>query len=164
MCPLRVNDLLKANALNRFLKSNCRYLFTFVLVSGCHWALLIIDREIKKVEYYDSKPNPGEEDYERTIKDAKKIAKNLVYEFEEKITKSIQLDTYQCGIWVLYFLEERIKNPNISFNTLSNPSKLIANFREHVSASFLVVDQVLKARRIAGRSHEVYTEMNSKAL
>lgn len=137
-------DLSNPELQNNFLKSNCRYLFTFVNVSCNHWTLLLVDKQQKTVEYYDSKHNYGGEDYKETIKGAKQVAKDFDYKFEEKIAKSIQPDGYQCGIWALYFLEERIKNPNISFNELPNPSKLIASFRKHVSNCLLIIDQVLK--------------------
>lgn len=141
--PYSANELSDPELQNEFLKSNCRYLFTFVNFSDSHWTLLLADKQLKTVEYYDSKYNYGGEDYKKTIEEAKQVAKDFGYKFEEKIAKSIQPDGYQCSIWVLYFLEERIKNPNISFNTLPNPSELIANFRKHVSDSLLIIGQVL---------------------
>ncbi len=53
------------------------------------------------------------------------------YKFVCKIEKCLQPDSYQCGPWLLYFLEERLKNPDINFNELDakQSQKMIANYR-----------------------------------
>jgi hypothetical protein len=107
-----------------------------------HWTMLIIDRAKKTVEYYDSKQNYGEskkiDDYLTNITallnqyDRKKGEKQ--YTYHRQIDKVLQSDGYQCGPWVLYFLEKRLENPNFDFNTL-DPDKcqdMIAAFRQKV--------------------------------
>lgn len=87
-----------------------------------HWALVYIDQKTKTIEYYDSKRDWGNVSQIDLI--LKNIASRLSsyfneeYSFQRKITKILQPDNFECAIWILLFLEYRLKNPNIDFNNL----------------------------------------------
>ncbi len=107
-----------------------------LLISGNHYVLLFIDPIIRTVEYYDSKKNYGPhaeivaylEDFTRQLTDNDS---DKPYKFICKIDKELQLDCYQCAPWTLYFLEERLKDPNVDFNQLQikESQKMIADYR-----------------------------------
>jgi len=109
-------------------------------VSGNHWTLVVVDRVRRSIEYYDSKMDYG--NHVEIIANFKELAKELSekdpgkipYRFESKIKKQLQPDGYQCGIWTLYFLEERLKNPEVNFNQLDveQAQKMIADYRVSV--------------------------------
>ncbi len=109
-------------------------IFAFpIRVSESHWTLLIIDREKRLIEYYDSY-FPGWNDG-NTINDASvrkhfsDFSKQLSaqekdkqpYVFDNKIKEKLQTNTYDCGPWVLNFLEKRLENPNVSFTPSTMP-------------------------------------------
>jgi len=116
-----------------------------VHVSGNHWTLLFIDRNKRTVEYYDSKQNYG--NYQEGVKILKEATEELSkkdpgskpYVFSAKIKKKLQPDSYQCGCWVLYFLEQRLKNPEVDFNKLdiSQAQEMIAKYRISVMKKFI---------------------------
>jgi len=111
-----------------------------LLVDMNHWTLVVVDRVKRSIEYYDSKMNYGENPGPSGIvSNFEKLAKELAekdpgkspYRFERKIEKKLQPDRYQCGPWILYFLEERLKNPEVNFNRLkiTFAQKMIAEYR-----------------------------------
>ena len=67
------------------------------------------------------------------------------YRFLCQIDKSIQKGTDNCGPWTLYFLEERLKNPDINFNVL-NPMPSIQDYRL----------EIIEKLMIATREHEIH--------
>lgn len=111
-----------------------------LLISNNHWTLVLIDRTTRTVEFYDSKKSYG--DHSKIIEDLKCIADWLSirdphtkpYQFIKKINKCLQPDGYQCGPWFLYFLEERLSNPDIDFNLLDEQKaqNIIAEYRLHI--------------------------------
>lgn len=114
-------------------------------IGNLHWTLLYIDPIKHTIEYYDSK-----EDFEDPavikfyldqLKEIFDSRVNTPFQVELKIEESLQPDSYQCGVWLLYFLENRLKNSNINFNQLNRKKaqKMIAEFRKEVKK---VIDQV----------------------
>src|ERR1700722_15784736 len=80
---------------------------------GYHFVLLYINRKERTVEYYDSLANNG-----RFKSKLEEITQWLTekepgepYELVFKISQSIQPDGYQCGAWVLFFLQMILENP-----------------------------------------------------
>lgn len=113
-----------------------------LVVSGNHSTLLIIDKQRRTVEYYDSKVNYG--NYDEIECELKEIALKLSseepnqkpYQYQQKTTKCLQpYDGYQCGIWILYFLKRRLEEPDFDFNTLDvdDSQSMIQNFRIQVN-------------------------------
>lgn len=112
-----------------------------LLVSDDHYTLVIVDQGKKTVEYYDSKSNYG--NHEHVVSCLSELAgklsesdknSNKPYTFVKKITTSLQPDSYQCGVWACYFLEQRLKKPDFDFNQLNvaKVQKQIASFRLYV--------------------------------
>ncbi len=118
-------------------------------VSKNHWALVLLDKQKRTLEYYDSMKNYG--NYDQIIECLKNLTKVLTekdpsgtpYQFDCKIKKKLQQDTYQCGVWLLYFLENRLKNPNVDFNDLDieKAQEMIANYRLRVMAESIKWDK-----------------------
>lgn len=88
-----------------------------------HWVLLYVCRETRSVEYYDSMKNYA--DPLKIEASLAEIAEQLTqqdpgepYQFSQKIREKLQTDAWNCGPWVLYFLKERLGNPNNDFNDL----------------------------------------------
>lgn len=111
-----------------------------LLVSNNHWTLVYIDRQRRTVEYYDSKEKYGNHD--EIVHKLTSIAEELSkqesnqppYQFICKINRVLQPDIYQCGPWMLYFLENRLINPDFDFNTLNidEAQNIIKAYREKV--------------------------------
>ncbi len=127
-------------------------------VSKNHWTLVLVDRKKRSIEYYDSKKDYGNHD---EIIDHLKGLEILLtekdpgetpYTFSCKIEKELQPDGYQCGVWILYFLENRLKNPNVNFNDLNvqQAQKMIANYRLKIIDGFFKwrkhCDQIAKRK------------------
>ena len=60
------------------------------------------------------------------------------YTFCDKINQVLQPDSYQCGAWVCYFLEQRLQNPDTDFNALArdmdNTQNMISNYRRSITS------------------------------
>lgn len=120
-------------------------------VSGNHWTLVVIDRKKRTLEYYDSKKNYG--NYSEIVNRLEHFAQFLSakdpekspYTFISKINKTLQLDSYQCGIWVAYFLEARCKNPEVDFNLLdvAEAQEMIAAYREKMMSALFATKSML---------------------
>jgi len=137
----------ETSPLAEFLKTDKNALAFPLFVSGNHWTLVYIDRERRAVEYYDSKKNYG--NHKEIVSYLQNLANTLTqedpgkipYQFQCKITQKLQPDTYQCGPWTLYFLEERLKNPDVDFNQLdvSAAQQIIADYRARIRQVLLEV-------------------------
>lgn len=106
------------------------------MVSQNHWTLILIDRERRTVEYYDSKKNYGNHAeivayFNQFVVRLTSWDPGVPYQFIPKIKIKLQPDTFQCGPWTTYFLEERLKNPDFDFNSLdiAQSQKTIAEYR-----------------------------------
>lgn len=112
-------------------------------VTKNHWTLIYVNRTKRSVEYYDSKDCYG--NYVEITRELQEFANGYgddpdhpPYTFESKIKKKLQPDSYQCGVWVLYFIEKLAEDPDVDFNELDidRAQKMIANFRKHVIPFF----------------------------
>lgn len=122
---------------------------------GTSYCLVIVDHGKKTVEYYDSKKNYGDHEnivsclteLTNTLSEHDKVL-NKNYTFVKKITTSLQPDTYQSGVWVCYFLEQRLKNPDFNFNQLDveKAQKQIAKFRSYVMDKLVASDKKNKEK------------------
>lgn len=118
-------------------------------ISDNHWTLIFIDRIKRTIEFYDSKKNYG--NHEEVIKYLEKFTNDFSikdpgeksYTFIRKINTKLQPDSYQCGIWTLYFLENRLKNPDIDFNKMDIKAaqKIIANYRKKVMIKLIDIQK-----------------------
>ena len=108
---------------------------------GNHWTLIYINFDKRVVEYYDSKKRYGT--YDAIVEKLEALTATLneqypdidrPFQFESKITKTLQPDSYQCGVWVLYFIEKLLANPDEDFNTLDiNAAQIIiATYRRSI--------------------------------
>ena len=129
-------QMLNQETLN-YKKVNCPFV---IHVTGNHWTLVYINRSKRTIEYYDSKINYGGSEYPKIVNELTRIAAVLTeeepgvkpFKLELKITTVLQPDSFQCGIWVLYFLDKIFNNPNLDFNNLIEPEKIIAKYRIEV--------------------------------
>jgi hypothetical protein len=123
----------------------------FVEVPGHHWVLVYIDRKKGTVEYYDCLKNFGKYDAVKQI--LTKIADKLGYQFVHKINHILDNSGNDCGIWVLYFLESKLKNPDVDFNQLDieELQNIIKKYRKHVILKILemasVVEEFTKSKQ-----------------
>jgi hypothetical protein len=133
--------LLDAGFRKDSIKTNAR-IFAYPLhVSGNHWTLVLMDRDQRTVEYYDSFSQFGNHD--EIVQHLQGLTATLSkedpgpkpYTFKRQITKAIQNDNYQCGPWTLYFLEHRLKDPSVDFNTLDRHKRdgIIKDYRAKVT-------------------------------
>lgn len=126
--------------------------FPFYLhVGGNHWTLLYIDMEKRTVEYYDSKKKYG--DYESIEGQLQNITQFLSvedgkpYQFVHKTKKSLQPDSYQCGVWVAYFLSKRLKDPDFDFDAIDITKFKIAKFRNKMMHRIVKTNKTLDTIR-----------------
>ena len=115
--------------------------YPFVIhVTGNHWTLVYINRIARTIEYYDSKIHYGASEYPQIVTELKRIAGILTqeepglkpFQLELKITTLLQPDSFQCGIWVLYFLDKILNEKNFEFNKIPDPKSVIAHYRIQV--------------------------------
>jgi len=95
-----------------------------VLISKDHWTLVVVDREKRCIEYYNSF-GAVETDLQtvRYIEQIKPLlnkydAKGKNYTFSEPMKQKMQSNTSQCGPWTLFLLQLRLENPRFDFSTL----------------------------------------------
>lgn len=129
-----------------------------VTLNDNHWCLFFIDPETKTIEFFDSFGKAGEhpqikkeaEDLQKVLR----IATKQNYRYENKVTKAVQFDGHQCGIWALKFTEERQKNPNLQVEDLatSDPSGMIQNHRELILDNFCdkIIPKLKKQLNLVG--------------
>ncbi len=120
-------------------------------VTKDHWVLTLVDRQKRTIEYYDSLKDYG--NHSEIVGQLKKLESILTkkdsgktpYKFICKINKSLQTDGYQCGPWSLYFLENRLKDPEIDFNQLDveESQKMIADYRKAVLRQLLILAGII---------------------
>jgi hypothetical protein len=116
-------------------------------ISGNHFTLVFIDRKKRTVEYFDSKKNYGNQSEidQKLSMMANALSKQEPnkppYKFVRKIEKVLQPDSFQCGAWVMYFLESRLIDPEFDFNKLdiNEARDLIKKYR---IKAMLKVDEV----------------------
>ena len=124
----------------------------FLSVCDNHWMFVYINRTKRTVEYYDSKRAYGGFEYSKIVNELTRIAALLTeeepgdkpFKLELKITKLLQPDSYQCGIWVMYFFDNILKDQNVDFNKLANPQKTIEAFRIETMHRMIQVDGIIK--------------------
>ncbi len=108
-----------------------------VNINKLHWTLIYVDIQTQTVEYYDSMKNFGlGEDLKKFLTDVTLLLNqeyptekpfNLIY----KIKEATQFNSFDCGPWILYFLENRAKDPSVDFNTLNKEmsQKIMSDYR-----------------------------------
>jgi hypothetical protein len=111
-----------------------------VVHHGTHWAFLLIDRGKREIAYFDSKRNWNKVQtryaLERiTSRLSAQTPEKLPFTLVYKINKVIQQDSYECGVWCLFFFAKFLEDPTFDFNTLNNRAgqRLIQQYRAHVS-------------------------------
>lgn len=90
---------------------------SYMRVSGNHWTFVFIDPKNERIEYYDSMGAYG--NYKEICTTLTELAARHHFTFESKIKRKLQHNSYDCGPWVVYFLEQRLENPNIDTDTLA---------------------------------------------
>jgi Ulp1 family protease len=105
-----------------------------------HWTMLYIDLENCTVEYYDSFGKLGKKDEilnalrQLTARISQEEGKE--YKFIYNIDNQLQNNGYQCGPWVLFFIEWRLKFPHYDVNNITNKflptDEAIAIYRQKV--------------------------------
>lgn len=97
-----------------------------------HWCLVMIDRTKKTVEFYDSYAVYGDKDrdkenvhYLNQVKERLEEISGEPYEVQNKIKTRIQsgVDGSRCGMWLLYFIQKRLENPDFDFDLITNHFK-----------------------------------------
>lgn len=108
-------------------------------VSGNHFTLVLVDKETRTIEYFDSLYPHG--NYEEIVQNLENLTHILTkkdsgrpYQFKAQMKIRVQENTSDCGSWVNYFLENRLQNPSVNFNTLDPKKslKMIADYRKGV--------------------------------
>ena len=158
-CPLRdLNDKKAKTACCSFkslLKNICalnqktdnyqKVNYPFIIhVTGNHWTLVYVNRTQRTIDYYDSKINFGKVEYKKIIQELQKISEVLTQEEPEdkpfkvelKIITPLQPNDYQCGVWVLFFLDKILNEPQFNFNEVAEYGlpieEKIAHYRTEV--------------------------------
>lgn len=114
-----------------------------MIVSGNHWVLVYIDHQRKTVEYFDSKSTYGNQALvQNSLQETANYLNASVggsYQVIRKVNRSLQPDGYQCGVWAMYFLKQRVENPSLNFDTLDHAQmqSVIRKFREDVAYRYM---------------------------
>lgn len=113
--------------------------------NSSHWTLAFIDKEMETIEYYDSLVDYG--NYEEITIQLKDAANRLNYQYIDKTrtTKKdkLQKDSYQCGPWTCYFLENRLKDNKFDPTKIVDRKKaqtMIADFRTNILAEIILYE------------------------
>jgi hypothetical protein len=88
--------------------------------SSGHWSLVLVDKEKRTVEHYDSlcahALKKTLEDIAQTL--SQKDPGETPYRFISATKKAVQSDGYQCGVWTVWFLEQRLENPDFDASSI----------------------------------------------
>jgi len=114
-----------------------------VLTSKDHWTLVVVDREKRSIEYYNSF-GAAETDVQ-TVQYLEKI-KPLLNQFDvpgkpytfSALKQKLQSNLSQCGPWTLFLLQQRLEKPGFDFNTLKPTEgldKCLRTFRADARAA-----------------------------
>lgn len=122
---------------------NNPHLFIYpVHVNGDHWILVVVDKQKRTIESYNSMPghgNPPAGYFNNTIAELNRIHPGPSYRFENKVTTKLQHDGVHCGGWVLYFAQRRVVDAKGDFNiTQGNMEK----FRRVVAQKLTFLQRV----------------------
>lgn len=110
-----------------------------------HWTLVYVDRERHTIEYYDSLFQYA--GYKKIIialtAIGEKLSENgpafsIIPKINEPLQSRFSLD---CGLYVAYFLEERLKNPDVNFNALSNID--MKAYRQHFQDALVTMNKAV---------------------
>lgn len=156
-CPIG-NLMMNIQRLNQETFDYKKKNYPFILqVTNNHWTLVYINRTKRIVDYYDSKINYGGAEHTRIVNELNRIAKILTqdepaepgsdpFKVQLKITTLLQPDSYQCGVWVLFFLDKILNDPHFNFNNLNEyvlPSeKIIANYRIEILHRLIQMEDI----------------------
>ncbi|MGE5196256.1 MAG: Ulp1 family isopeptidase, partial [Anaerolineae bacterium] len=112
--------------------------------AGNHWCLLYIDLERKRVIYGDAMGNYGSSEmfkrrYEAFARELGARLKTDPFLFESIIDPEnsggrLQQDGSSCGVWIEYFADNLLKNPDVDFSRLDRweSRNMILQYRWHV--------------------------------
>jgi hypothetical protein len=88
---------------------------TFVMQGNGHYTLVFIDRLQRQIEFYDSIPESGTTEHRADVQQALENIRDWLEQHDQQryrivrpISIRIQPDSYQCGIWDLFILEQRL--------------------------------------------------------
>lgn len=118
-----------------------------------HATGIFIDREKHTIEYFDSFCTWGDQaQIKATLDDLEKILSDndhAPYHAEKKLHKPLQDDGYNCGVWALYFLTQRLNKPDFNFDTLGTEgvSFSINKYREELQTPLFDQEKKLIAAR-----------------
>ncbi len=101
--------------------TEARYIPFYLNVNGNHWVAVLIDRELRTVEFFDSVN--GYNTWWTKIR-LRLLARDLSaqspdeqpFTFVSKMNHAVQFNGYDCGVWTSKFLDERMKDPQVNFN------------------------------------------------
>ncbi|KAF3362274.1 hypothetical protein PHSC3_001100 [Chlamydiales bacterium STE3] len=136
-------------------------LYPIAINTGNHWVLLIVNTENRTIEYYDSRyagiTPKLKENLAAFASHLNKSTEGRPFSLVAKLNKKLQSDCYQCGVWILYFLEMRIKNPEFDFNILKSPSKIISTHRKKIRKKILASYQkILQSREVLQEKYNAH--------
>jgi hypothetical protein len=141
------------------------------LTSGNHHTLVFIDRIKRTVEYYDSLVSYG--NHREIVNELRAIADALSeqepdkprYEVVSKIKKVLQRDGQnQCGVWTLYFLESRLRDPEFDFNELdiNEAQGMIQKFRIKVMLKLIEMQHAFDSASAKCKADKIYEQSVGK--
>lgn len=108
-------------------------------LGGNHWTFVYIDQKKRTVEFYDSMGTSFEGAQESLNRAAEQLSAkfpgDMPFEVQNKITNACQRNGVDCGPWTMFFMLNRISNPEVDFNSIgvSRESRaMVADFRNHI--------------------------------
>jgi len=104
---------------NTFAQKNLTLLFVPLLINDNHWTVVCIDYTHRRVEYYDSLMCVAKE----VTNCLQTYASNLGFAYICGVNKVLQEDTFQCGIWSIFFILNKIKNNQDNYNELDGEAR-----------------------------------------
>ncbi|HEY4831484.1 MAG TPA: Ulp1 family isopeptidase [Waddliaceae bacterium] len=143
---------------------NASYLAMHLHLSGKgwkHYTLIFIDNVTRCVEFYDSVVQSA--NHRQVEVRLKEIATLLSakypgprpYEMSCKITKPLQWEGPDCGVWVMYFAAEKLNDPTVNFNHINGKKRaesIVRDYRKTVSEILIArekkIDQELLEERL----------------
>lgn len=138
--------------------------FAFTLyLSGSGWkhhTLVYIDCIKRTVEFYDNVvQSANHQKVTNTLSEVEKILSqrkpgDFPFKLECKITQPVLGNAHDCGAWAMYFVENRLKDPNIDFNgiTPSEGKKMMRNHRELVTQRLVKRQELIVERTLSSRT------------
>lgn len=115
-----------------------------------HWHLIVVDPHTRNIEHYDSlgeKISASTQKCIDQISDMVMICNKIKYPVLTQ-TEVHQQNNYDCGVFVAYYMEQRLKGRKFSEITASDPGKLLTTISYYRQSMYARIGRVFTGKEV----------------